>query len=489
MKESTIKLKLITKLSYGMGDIYGGGATTIISMYYLYFLTDVMRINPALAGTAFLISKIWDAMTDPFMGIISDNTRSKLGRRRPYFLAGIFLIFISFVAMWLPLSIQGQGLRFIFALSTYLLFSTVYTIVWVPYNSIAAELTDNYNERTKLSTYRMIFSNISGILAGTLAKDIFVDTLYPNEPKIGFFVMAIAFGLFFALPYIMTFMFCKERFNYSNTPKVKIHSLKQLINDYFIEPFRLKPFRFILLMYLFGFMAQDAVLAMAIYYLLYILNISSMMTLLVPVYASMLIAIPFVEAISKRLGKNKTYMLSCILWILAFAIIPFLRQDSPTWLIYIFGAIFGSAAAGIQVMVFAMFADIPDADELFSGKRREGLYSGVFAFLRKTGSAMVMFLIGNSIAWAGYRAPQDIEVNGIIQSVQQEQTPHFVRVLLILFISVPVLFILIAFISCKYYKLTAVVHNDVKEVLSARLGREINEEITAKERDLKRMLS
>lgn len=488
MKEKS-KLNFLTKLSYGMGDIYGGGATTIISMYYLYFLTDIMRINPALAGTAFLISKVWDAVTDPFMGIISDNTRTKLGRRRPYFLAGIFLIFISFAIMWLPVNIQGQGLKFIFALATYLLFSTVYTIVWVPYNSIATELTDNYNERTKLSTYRMIFSNISGILAGTLAKDIFVDSLYPNEPKIGFFVMAIAFGLFFALPYIMTFLFCKERIDVSRTPKTKINSINSLIKDNFIEPFKLKPFRFIMLMYLFGFMAQDAVMAMAIYYLLYYLNISSMMTLLVPVYAAMLVAIPFVEIVSKRIGKNKTYMLSCILWILAFALIPFLRQDSSTLLIYIFGVIFGSAAAGIQVMVFAMFADIPDADELFSGKRREGLYSGVFAFLRKTGSAIVMFLIGNSIAWAGYKAPIDIEVNGVIQSVQQAQTPAFLRILLILFIGVPVLFITIAFISCNFYKLSGEVQKEIKVVLLARAKNEDNEDIKGKEENLKRLLS
>ncbi|MBN2859653.1 MAG: MFS transporter, partial [Sphaerochaetaceae bacterium] len=90
----TQQLRIRTKLAYGMGDIYGGGATTLISMYYLYYLTDVLQINPALAGTAFLVSKICEAVTDPVMGIINDNTRSRFGRRRPYFLAGIFLIFI-----------------------------------------------------------------------------------------------------------------------------------------------------------------------------------------------------------------------------------------------------------------------------------------------------------------------------------------------------------------------------------------------------------
>lgn len=487
MKDKTSKLPLITKLSYGLGDVYGGGATTIISMYYLFFLTDVIRISPALAGTAFLISKIWDAITDPFMGIISDNTRTKLGRRRPYFLAGIFLIFISFALMWLPLNLQGNALKFIYVIMTYLLFSTVYTIVWVPYNSIASELTDDYDERTKLSTYRMIFSNVAGILAGTLAKDIFVDTLYPNAPKTGFFVMAIAFGLLFALPYIMTFLFCKEKIDYNNLPKIKIDGIKSLVRDYFLEPFKLKPFRNIMLMY-FGFMAQDAVMALAIYYLTYYLGISSMMTLLIPVYLFMLLTIPFIDVISKKIGKKKTYMLGCILWIMAFILIPFISATTPTYIIFLFGALFGAAAAAIQVMVFAMFPDIPDADELFSKQRREGLYSGIFAFLRKAGGAVVMFLIGNSIQWAGYRAPVDIEVNGVIETVNQIQTPEFLRALIIIFISIPVVFIIIAFISCKFYKLTKDVQDNIKKVLNSRAEENSTEEMILLEKSLKDLL-
>src|SRR5574338_192751 len=91
------KLSWWTKIGYGMGDIYGGGATVVISFYYLIFLTDVVRIAPALAGTVILISKIYDSITDPFEGILADRTRTSLGRRRPYLLAGIPLIFLSFV--------------------------------------------------------------------------------------------------------------------------------------------------------------------------------------------------------------------------------------------------------------------------------------------------------------------------------------------------------------------------------------------------------
>ncbi len=484
---STGKLTFKTKLGYGMGDIYGGGATTIISMYYLYFLTDVLLINPVLAGTAFLISKIWDALTDPFMGIISDNTRTRFGRRRPYFLAGIVLIFVSFVLMWAPVPIQREGLKFLYVLIAYLFFSTVFTIVWVPYNSIAAELSSDYDERTRLSTYRMIFSNISGILAGTIAKDVFVDMMFGDDKATGFFVMSIAFGLFFALPYIATFLFCKEPPEAMLAPKKKIGSLKIFFHDYLVEPLKLRPFRFVVMMYLFGFMAQDAVMAMAIYFLTYSLGISSMMTLLVPVYLCMLIAIPVVERISLKIGKRLTYMGSCILWIISFFLVPLISKDQ-VMTIYLFGALFGTAAAGIQVMVFAIFPDIPDADELFSGRRREGLFSGIFAFLRKTGGALVMFFVGNSIHWAGYKPPVETHVDGVLKSIPQQQTPEFQLILMLMFILIPCIFILIAFLSCYRYPLTKECHARLIDFLKARQKGEDSDRIKAEESNLKSML-
>jgi len=460
MSNSANRLPLRTRLAFGAGDLYGGGATTIISMYYLYFLTDVMGINPGLAGTAFLVSKIWDAVTDPFMGIISDNTRTRWGRRRPYFFAGIFLIFFSFVLMWAPMPIAREGMKFLYVVIAYLFFSTVYTMVWVPYNAIATELTSDFDERTRLSTYRMIFSNVSGILAGVLAKDVFVSGLFPDDAATGFFVMSIAFGLFFALPYIATFLYCKEDPEAMNAPRRKIGNVAEFISGQLITPFRLRPFRFVSMMFLFGFMAQDAVMALAVYFITYYLKIGSMMTLLVPVYGFMLLAIPVADRVANRIGKRKTYMAACVLWVLSFGLIPFMSSTTPVVLVYAFGALFGAAAAGIQVMVFAMFPDVPDADELFSGVRREGLYSGMFAFLRKTGGAVVMFLIGQGIKWAGYLQP----VNG----VQQEQTATFLAALIGMLIGIPVIFICIAFIACRLYPLTRDRHRRLQSLLTER---------------------
>lgn len=489
------KLSLKTLLGYGLGDLYGGGAMTIISMYYFVFLVEVVGINPALAGTAFLVSKLWDAVTDPFMGIISDNTRTKWGRRRPYFFAGIFLIFVSFALMWTPMPIKSQGMAFVFYLGAYLFFSTIYTMVWVPYQSIAAELTPDYDERTKLSTFRMVFSNLAGVLGATLSYDLFVIGLNKDDPAHGYFIMGICFGLFFALPYILTFLWCKEDPEFMNEPKKKIGSLKSFVRSYFIEPLSIKPFRNVTMMYLFGFMASDAVMMMALIFMKYYLKINSMMTLLVPVFGSMIIAIILLEVlqINRALGKKNTFILSCIIWLGAFSTVFFMKPGMDPTLLTIFGIFFGIGNAGIQVMVFAMFPDIPDVDELFTNQRREGTFSGFFAFLRKAGGAFLMFIIGISLDLAGYLEPLEKLVDGKLVKIDQVQSDSFLFSLLLLFTLIPSGLVLIAMIACMLYPLSKSVHERLRGFLviqreARHKGIELTEEQKAEALELKRML-
>ena len=112
MAKTKGELSLWNKIAFGMGDIYGGGSMIIVGIYYLYFLTDVVGLSPALAGTVLLISKIWDAVNDPLMGVITDRTRTRYGRRRPFLLAGIAFIFLSYFMLWYPVSYQSEVARF-----------------------------------------------------------------------------------------------------------------------------------------------------------------------------------------------------------------------------------------------------------------------------------------------------------------------------------------------------------------------------------------
>src|SRR5690606_7506714 len=147
-----------TRLIYGSGDLFGGGAYNIINFYYLIFLTDVAHVRPALAGIIVLASRIWDAVSDPLMGSITDRTRSRFGRRRPYFLAGSVLIFLAFALHWYAPAFASETARFAYALFSYIFFATVFTLVMVPYSARPAEITLDYHERTRLNSVRLAFS-------------------------------------------------------------------------------------------------------------------------------------------------------------------------------------------------------------------------------------------------------------------------------------------------------------------------------------------
>jgi oligogalacturonide transporter len=317
------KLTLWQKIGFGVGDIYGGGSGVIISFYYLYFLTDVIRINPALAGTVILISKIYDAITDPFEGVLTDRTRTRFGRRRPYLLAGVLFVFLSFFLLWYPVNFALEWQRFVFVIGAYLFFSTVVSIVMTAYNALASELTLDYHERTSISSVRIFFSSAASILAALLPLE--VVKLFPDL-RAGYIAMGVMFGILFALPFIWTFFATRERPEFQR-PLPPIN-----LRETFVEPFRMRSFVTVLLMYLLAFVAMDAVASIVIYYMKYYLGRGSEAnyvsgTLLVMQVASL----PFYVWLSRRTSKKTGYLVGAGVWMLtmltSFLIVP----GGPVW--------------------------------------------------------------------------------------------------------------------------------------------------------------
>src|SRR5690606_9312939 len=178
------------------------------NFYYLIFLTDVAHVRPALAGIIVLASRIWDAVSDPLMGSITDRTRSRFGRRRPYFLAGSVLIFLAFALHWYAPAFASETARFAYALFSYIFFATVFTLVMVPYSALAAEITLDYHERTRLNSVRLAFSLGAGVAAALVPMPIVRAFPTPQE---GYLPMGIIFGLLFAAPWPVIFLHIRER--------------------------------------------------------------------------------------------------------------------------------------------------------------------------------------------------------------------------------------------------------------------------------------
>ncbi|WP_448523151.1 MFS transporter [Pseudothermotoga sp.] len=461
------KLSLKTKIGYGLGDLYGGGAFIILGTYYLHFLTDVVKITPVLAGLIIMISKIWDAVTDPLMGVISDRTRTRFGRRRPYFLLGIPLIFISFWLLWYPVGFAQEWQRFAYMLFSYLFFVTVITMVMVPYNALAPELTLDYNERTSLTAFRMFFSMFSSVICAILPLEIVKRF---GSPKIGYTAMATFFGTFFAIPFLFTFLATKERKEFQQP--VFNFSLKE-----FVEPFKNKTFVYVLLMYLFSFLTMDVIMSILIYYMTYYLGKGNITNLaLGTLLISEIVFIPFWSFVAKKYGKRVAFLSSVMVWIVAMLYSLTITPASPTTLIYFFAAFTGIGTGGVVITIYSIFADVPDVDELMSGRRREGIYSGLFTFMRKLSSAVGLFLVSSLISVAGYRPAQ-------------EQTETFLLVLRLIFALLPVLLLTLALIFALKYPLTKDLHEKLKKILQLkRQNLQLSEELKIQEESLKTKL-
>ena len=468
MEAKKEKLSWWSKIGYGLGDIFGGGSGVIISFYYLIFLTDVVRISPALAGTVILISKIYDSITDPFEGLLADRTRTRLGRRRPYLLFGIPLIFLSFFALYYPYQMESETTRFVAVVLSYLFFSTVVSIVMLNYNALHSEITLDYNERSSLSSIRIFFSTVASIVAALVPLEIV--KLFPDVHT-GYIVMGLVFGAFFALPFIATVAAVRERPEFQKPPAPFDWKLA------FIEPFRNRTFLYTLAMYLFAFVAIDTVSTIVAYFVKYYMQRSGEVsfvngTLLV----AQVVSLPFYVALSKRTSKIRGYIIGLAIWAAAMLFSFLLNPDLASFWIYIFAAVVGLGTGGVVVMIYAIFPDIPDVDELKSGERREAIYSALVTFIRKFSSALAIFAVSLVIGWAGYVPPVQQTIDGAAKLIEQPQSDTFLLVLRLIFMLLPIVLLAFALFFALRFPLTPELHRRLNVHLAQqRANEEVNE--------------
>jgi GPH family glycoside/pentoside/hexuronide:cation symporter len=198
----TEHLPRLTKLIYGSGDTGFSLTTTIVAAYFAVFLTDVVGMAPAVAAAAIFIGRSWDYVNDPLIGYISDRTRSRWGRRRPFLLFGALPFALAFTLMWWKPPFHGFGLAAWYA-GAYLLFDTAATFVYMPYFALTPELTSDYDERTSLTSYRMFFSILGSLAAFTVPLAIIGAFRPENSSKI--LLNGAIFGLIAAIPLLLVF--------------------------------------------------------------------------------------------------------------------------------------------------------------------------------------------------------------------------------------------------------------------------------------------
>ena len=404
------------KICYGLGGLMDGGAVAMMSCVMLKYMTT-MGVAMALASTIMMIAKIWDAITDPIMGFISDNTRGKWGRRKPYIFFGGISTIIAIFLVFLPIRSMGTDVPGFTAyiLIMYLFWNTCSTLSQVPYTSMASDISPSFKERNNANTVKLVFVALSSGIAYVLPL-LFVESLVsdkgylfmPNLTPTEFWLaMSITFGTLFGGGLIICGIFVKERIK-ETAPKEKFN-LKRFVENY-AEPYRNKSYRWHILMYASAFMCMDMISALAVYYAtdvwhgykLFGMDMSSLF-IIAPLMVAAVIAFPLVRIMMDKKSKAFAFRMGLPFYILGGILLAVMDPSwTPAIMVPIVAFIMGLGFGGAQMMPWIIFPDTVDVEELATGKHPTGTYSGMMTLARKIAGALGVGLVGWIIGAAGY---------------------------------------------------------------------------------------
>lgn len=427
------RVPLKEKIFYGMGALMDGGGVALMSCVMLNYMTDHLKIYAASASTVMMISKIWDAITDPVMGHVTDNTRSKYGRRKPYMFVGGFLLIIALLLLFAPIrewGITSQAGMVAYVLIFYMIWNTCSTITQVPYTSMASDISPSFEERNRANTVKLVFSAVAAGLAYVVPL-LLLGQL--NEGKMSSYVfwiiMVAVFGTLFGGGLICTGLFTKERITETG-PKKKF-DIKEFLKGY-IKPFKNKSYRWHIIMYVSAFTCMDMLSALAAYYATHVwkgvvLDLGFMqmqfgsMFIVAPLMVAAVCAFPLVRVLIDKKGKAFAFRVGLPFYIIGGILLAVLDpQWCPPIIIPIVSFIMGLGFGGAQMVPWMVFPDTLDVVELATGERPTGNYSGIMTLVRKVSGALGVGVIGWVLSGVGYdqyinvfKAYQDInKVNG-----------------------------------------------------------------------------
>ena len=399
-------LNLSTKLAYGAGDLGTAITANILGFYLLVFFTNVAGMNVGLAGSVLLIGKIWDAVNDPMVGMLSDRTRSeRWGRRYPWMLWGAIPFGVTFLLQWLVPSFgTGEGNQwglFFYYVVVGILFNSCYTAVNLPYTALTPELTTDYNERTSLNSFRFAFSIGGSILSLILAGVIF--KVVPDARQQYLWLGGIC-AVFSTLPVFWCVFGTYRRtmamtqLHPTDADEVSLPFLTQLK-----IAFSNRPFLYVIGIYLCSWLAVQVTQAVLPFFVMNCLKLSSQSftQIALAVQGTALLMLFVWSAVSQRFGKKAVYFMGMSLWIIAQAGLFFL-QPSQSGLVFPLAIMAGVGVSTAFLIPWSMIPDVIDLDELNTGQRREGVFYGFMVLLQKIGLAVGLFLVGQSLSLSGF---------------------------------------------------------------------------------------
>ena len=458
--EGSFKETIVPMIGYNSASILFGGGGHIISLYFLSFLTEVEGLNPKQAGLVFLFGLIWDAVTDPAMGLITDRTRSRFGRHRLYILLGTAPIAISYFMLWNSFGISSlgkDGITMTYYIIAYMLFSTATTIVAVPHTAMLPELAPQYFLRTQYKSVEYLTNSVgmtsSFVLASLIFGYINMDALSSAaRPK--FMLMGGILCLFFALPLIFTFLSTKEPS--SKEMVLPPLDLKSFFNEY-LQVFRNKAFRRYFFIGLFFMMCRGFYNYSNQFFIRYIAQKWNRYNIITTVAGiSEASAFPLNYWLTKKFGKQFCGKLLTPVVVTGLALNLFITPKSSSVLVYLAVILFNFGFSGLGFVATNIQPDVTDVDEMITGRRREGVIATFSSFIKKTISGLMGSMTGFTLNAFGF-------VTGKGDNITQ--TPRAINGLRLTYSWLPIAFILMCAMSVFHYKMTKADHEMIKAAI------------------------
>ena len=405
------KVPLGTTIAYGMPGLGAGYMYLLMSLYVMKFSTDVLLIAPAVMGVIFSISRIWDAVSDPIAGYLSDRTTFKFGRRRTWMLISFIPISFGFLAVFSPPeSMQGQSLD-LWMMIAILSFYSAITLLNVPHMALGAELSEDYHERTRLFGVRHIGFTLGSILA-LVSMSLLISEENNPDGDVRQLASSLAFYAIGAMSLMIFFAVSKLK---------EIPEFQNRVNKNPFKAFRdvwINPHAKILIIVLFIENLGGAVIGvLTLYVTQYIVEAPAWAPLII--FAYMLpsaLSVPLWIPLSRRFGKIRLWVFSLAFTGISFGgifIIPFLDSVTDRLIVMFIGAALGGMAAGCGGAIGpSVKGDVIDYDEYLTGERKEGSYFAALNFVFKSATGIMLLVTGFVLQFSGFipNQPQTMEV-------------------------------------------------------------------------------
>ena len=388
------KLSPRERWMYGAGDIGFSLTSTIIAAYFAIFLTDVVGLAPAIAAAAIFIGRTWDYINDPLIGHISDRTRTRWGRRRPFLLFGALPFALVFTMMWWRPPFVSQVALAIYYAVAYVAFDAAATFVYMPYFALTPELTADYDERTALTTTRMFFSIFGSLVAFTIPLMI-VDGFRPeNASRV--WLMGISFGLASAIPLLLVFFGTHERPEYMQQEQP---SLRQSIRAAWGN----RPFVFGLTIFLFTWVSIDILQTILLFFIKYVVKRESQSDMIMAtIFVVAMFALPLWEWASRRMNKRKAYIAGIAFWAVVQLVMVTLNPASSLNLLIFLCILAGIGVSSAHVLPWSMIPDAIEWGEWRTGERHEGMFYSLITLAQKVASSIAIPLVLLVLDFTGY---------------------------------------------------------------------------------------